>query len=747
VSQPPKTPPVAADSDTLLRAILEHGPSTVFAIDEDFRILSINRVPAGLEAADVLGTSCLDYVPPAFHATVRQAAAQVLRTGEPARYETIARGPDDSQAWYLTHVLPLGPGAREGAARLLLLSDDITARRRAETDLRVSEALFRALVAASSDVAFRMAPDWSAVRQVDGRSFGSDSPAPNLAWLEKYIPEEDRAPVRQAIDEAIRERKPVDLEHRVRRADGSVGWMRSKAVPMLDDRGGIAEWVGMASDVTERKRAEHALRESEQRLRFALEAAEEGLWDLDLVTGECYYNPAFHTMLGYPPETLARRLDVALELLHPDDRAVESRSLELLRDPGHFVLRFRMRTAAGDYRLIESRGKTVRRDAQGQPQRAVGTHLDVTERVRLEEALRRSEAQLRALVEGTTDAIFIKDLQGRYLLVNAPALGGGHTLEDTLGRDDRDILPADTARATMALDRQVMTEGKVVTIEETLELVKGQPRTFLTTKGPLRDPDGTVVGLFGIARDVTELLRKEEAQRQALQDSRDLLELTLANAELGTWDIDLTTGAARYDERYGAMLGLGRGELAPTMQAWLERLHPDDRAAVDEAVRAHDRGETRLYESEHRLRHRDGHWVWVLARGKVVRDLQGRPVRAVGTHQDVTDRKRIATEGAALLKKIEALIAGLAPRGAAEARPGGDEGAPAGFKVRLSGRNREVLGLLAGGLTAAEIAQRLGISKETANTHRRNLMRKLGLRNKAELIRYAIENGIGARPV
>lgn len=741
--QPPKTPITAADSDTLLRAVLEHGPSLVFAIDEAFRIQSINRVPAGLAAADVLGRSCLDYVPPEFHATVRQAVAQVLRTRAPASYETRARGPNDSQAWYLTHVLPLDPGA--GTARLLLLSDDITARKRAEADLKASEAIHRALVAASADAVYRMGPDWSEMRYLEGRGFIADTLAPSRDWLEQYIPEEERSAVRQAIDEAVRARRPFDLEHRVRRVDGSLGWTRSRAIPMFDAQGEIAEWVGMAGDTTARVQAQRALVESEERLRLAMEAAEEGLWDWNLVTDECYYSPAYYAMLGYPPDALARRLDSAQQLLHPDDLEVVVSGPRLLFDPGQFVLRFRMRRADGEYRWIESRAKTVQRDAQGRPTRAVGTHVDVTDRMLLERSVRDSEERLRAIVDGTTDAIFIKDLQGRYLLVNRPALSGGRSIADTLGRTDADLLPADAARTVADLDRRVIAEGRVLTFEETLTLVESDPRTFLTTKGPLRNDQGEVVGVFGIARDVTELLHKEAAQRLALADSRDLLELALANAELGTWDIDMSTGTARYDERYCAMLGFGQGELEPTMQAWLARIHPDDRAAVDAALRAHDAGETRLYETEHRLRHKEGHWLWVLARGKVMRDGAGKPLRAVGTHQDITDRKRVATEGAALLKKIEALIVGLEPRDAGDTRAGGEGSSPAGFKVRLSGRNREVLALLAGGLTAAEIAQQLGISKETANTHRRNLMRKLGLRNKAELIRYAIENGIGAR--
>lgn len=515
---------------------------------------------------------------------------------------------------------------------------------------------------------------------------------------------------------------------------------------------------GLAAGAVSRAGAEaahdaiaQALQQSEERLRLAMEAAEEGLWDLDLRTGACHYSPGYHTMLGYPPGSLASHVDTALGLLHPDDAPAVERALALLQDPGHYALRFRLRTAQGSYRWVESRGKTVQRDAQGQPLRAVGTHMDITERLALEQALQASELRLRSIIEGTTDAVFVKDLQCRYRMVNrAWTEVARMSAAEILGRDATAFLPPPAAEAIMALDREVLASGEVRTVRETLSWVAGEQRTFLTTTGPLRNEAGEVVGLFGIARDLTELLRQEANQRQALQDSRDLLEAALAGAELGTWDIDLATGSARHDERWLAMLGYAPGELEPTMQAWRNLIHPDDRAQVDAAVAAHDSGETRLYEVEYRLRHKNGHWVWVLSRGKLQRDAHGRPVRGVGTHQDISDRRRAATEGTLMLRQIEGLLETLvsnrAARPNAVAEPAHGARMPSS-RAPLSRRHREVLALLANGLTAAEVAQRLGISQLTAQSHRRDLMRKLGLRNKAELIRYAVEGGITAAEV
>ena len=467
--------------DQILQAILEHGVSIVFVIDEQFRIGFINRVPSGMNIDVVLGASCLDYVQPEHRDIVRDTVEKVLRTGRPSSYEIQAQGPDQSIAWYASTVLPMQSEA--GQSLVLMLTEDITGRKTKETDLRKNEAQFRGLIAASSDVVYRMSPDWSEMRYLDGRDFIADTHEPSQSWLMKYIHADDQARVLSAINEAIRERKPFELEHRVIRVDGSLGWTHSRAIPMLDEHGAIREWIGMASDVTAR----------------------------------------------------------------------------------------------------------------------------------------------RTLIE-------------------------------------------------------------------------------------------------------------------ALENSRHLLDLALSGAELGTWDFDLLSGEGCYDERYCAMLGYTLEEIEPTMEGWQRLVHPEDMGAVHEAIRAHRAGETRMFEVESRRRHKGGHWVWTLSRGKATYDDANRARRMTGTIQDISNRKRVTTEGVELLKKFEALIASL-DRQSARA---GDEGAtaPPRAKVRLSGRNREVLQLIAEGKTSPEIAKALGISEGTAASHRRNLMRKLGLRNKAEVVRYAFSQGL-----
>ncbi len=147
-------------------------------------------------------------------------------------------------------------------------------RTRAETAVRASEERFRGFVNASADVVYRMSPDWSQLRQLDGQGFIHDSPEPSENWMDDYILPEDRGMVQDAIDQAIRTKSQMNLEHRVIRADGTPGWTKSRAIPMLDEHGEILEWLGTDSDITQAKAGQEALRESEERQAFLLQLSD-----------------------------------------------------------------------------------------------------------------------------------------------------------------------------------------------------------------------------------------------------------------------------------------------------------------------------------------------------------------------------------------------------------------------------------------------------------------------------------------
>ncbi len=178
------------------------------------------------------------------------------RAGEEARVEGLDAGADD----YL--VKPFS--ARELLARVGARLELV--RMRLENERR-----FHAFVSATSEVIYQMSPDWSEMRFLQGRNFIADTADPSRTWLDKYIHPDDQELVTSVIQKSVRTKSVFQLEHRVRRVDGSLGWTFSRAIPLLDAKGNIVEWFGAASDITERRLTEENLREREQSLARALD--------------------------------------------------------------------------------------------------------------------------------------------------------------------------------------------------------------------------------------------------------------------------------------------------------------------------------------------------------------------------------------------------------------------------------------------------------------------------------------------
>ncbi|MFB0488293.1 PAS domain S-box-containing protein [Methylobacterium sp. OAE515] len=228
-----------------------------------------------------------------------------------------------------------------------------------EIRLRESEQRLDALIRSSSEVRYSISADWGELHQLAGGGFIPDTDAANANWLDEYIPEEDRAAVRAEIERAIRTKADYRLEHRVNRVDGTVGWAFSHAVPLLDPQGEITGWLGAASDVTDRRRAEAALQALNATLAEQVQQRTQernGLWevsrDLFMVTDGggviLSVNPAWTTVLGWDQGEFIGRTTEWLE--HPDDQ-VKTREQVAHLAGGRATLAFenRFRAKDGDY--------------------------------------------------------------------------------------------------------------------------------------------------------------------------------------------------------------------------------------------------------------------------------------------------------------------------------------------------------------------------------------------------------------
>jgi len=271
------------------------------------------------------------------------------------------------------------------------------------------------------------------------------------------------------------------------------------------------------------------------------------------------------------------------------------------------------------------------------------------QQLRLARAVGQAQAErLRALrllatiADNSADVIFAKDTQGRYVLFNpgAEALFG-HPAAEVLGQDDSAVLLPNEAARAAEIDRRVLAGGETLLVEHVLSVPAGQ-RTMQITLGPLRNETGQVIGLYGIARDITDRARME----QAIMDAKTRLELALQATNQGLYDLDVPSGVAIVSPEYASILGYDPGSFQETNAAWMERLHPDDRERVIRNYQDYIGGNLSEYRVEFRQRTASGDWKWILSLGRIVAwDVDGKPARMLGTHTDITELKQA---GAAL---------------------------------------------------------------------------------------------------
>ncbi|HWI16450.1 MAG TPA: PAS domain S-box protein [Vicinamibacterales bacterium] len=393
--------------------------------------------------------------------------------------------------------------------------------------LRASEARYRALVTASSDVVFQMNGDWSVMQPLDGRGLVASNSTPIVGWMEKNLPQFEHARVRAAIAEAISNRQTFELEHQVFRADGTLGWTHSRAVPILDDSGNIVEWFGTASDVTRRKQAEADLDDIRSRMESALQAGAIGTWAWDVQGDHFYGDASLASIFGVSRDTVSGGpLAAVVDAIHPDDQArVRSLVQQALDSGTHYEADYRLARPDGSIRWVTARGQ-VERNQDGVAVRFPGVIMDVTERKLAESELQRVTAEserMRRLYEtvlsATPDFIYVFSLDHRVLYANESLIRmWGKGREGALGKTFLEI-GYEPWHAEMH-DREIDQ------VRATKEPIRGEV-PFTGTNGrriydyifvPVIGADGEVEAVAGTTRDVTD--RKESELALAESDRK-----------------------------------------------------------------------------------------------------------------------------------------------------------------------------------------------------------------------------------
>ena len=434
--------------------------------------------------------------------------------------------------------------------------------------------------------------------------------------------------------------KTFDLEGRYRRHDGAWRWLHSTSQPRWDAQGNHIGFIGVAHDVTDAKEAELALRESEAQLTAFINQATAGFGQVDLDGKFTLVNDRFCEIAGWSREELLGK--TMLEITHPDDVRRNIGLFERAVKHGTSYTHEKRYIGRDGHETWVNNSVSVIRRTDGEPFGVLAIALDITQRRQAEEALRKGEETLRLAVEGAGMATWELDLTtmegawspNRFDLLGlrrTPDLRG--TVDDWLDR----ILPDDREMVREASYR-CFRHGLPYTIDYRIRRADNGEVRWLQSHGTrVSDGGGGPRRFVGVSIDITERKRAEEELRR----SEESVRLAAEGAGMATWELDLPSMEGGWSANRFDLLGLPRTrDLRGTVDDWLERIEPEDRAYARSAVfRCFELGEP--YTIEYRIRRADtGEERWLRSHGSRIADSGGGPRRFVGISFDITERKR-----------------------------------------------------------------------------------------------------------
>ena len=261
-------------------------------------------------------------------------------------------------------------------------------------------------------------------------------------------------------------------------------------------------------------------------------------------------------------------------------------------------------------------------------------------RVESERELREQRSDLRLYkraVESSNDLLAGIDTEYTLIFANERYRDFHEIAEDDIGDLTLPGVLGEEWEAGIKQREDEVLNGNVLRYEAERTGPDGEQRVFSVQDYPLRDDDGTITGVVGSMRDITERTERERELRQI----KERLDLAVDAAELGIWDWDVRNDTVQFNDQWAEMLGYSPADIDSHLDAWEARVHPDDLPEAREKLQAHLSGETAYYDDEHRMGTADGSWMWIRDVGNVVeRDERDDPVRAVGVHLDIDERKQ-----------------------------------------------------------------------------------------------------------
>lgn len=510
------------------RNLVEHAPEPIMIVGGT-KIMYINaaglKLLGGSRPDQILGQPVLRFVQPAYHGAVKKRIAQVKKGRVVPLMEQLGFRLDGLSVDVEVAGAPI---VDEGKTLVLGMFRDITERKRAEQELLERQAVMRRITDNMLDLVSEVDAG-GVIRYASPshrRVLGYDPE--NLVGTSVYrlVHPEDLEALERAGDRAVRDHKPTVAESRVRRSDGHYIWLEMVGNPVFDDKGRFTAAVFGSRDITERKRAEEALRESERRFRELADALPQPVFEADAKRRLTFANQSALETFGYSRDDLERGIDIA-DTIAPQDRRRGEKNIRRVLKGDVF--------ADDEYLMVRSDGGTFPALVYSRPimrdGRAVGLRgivVDITDRKKAEAALEAQLRFLQDLLNAIPIPVFCKDARGRYLGTNrAFEAFLGLPRKSIVGKTVYDVAPRELADVYRRADDTLLKEGGTQVYEAQVRHADGTRHHVVFYKAPFFAPDGSVAGLVGTILDITDRKQMETALKESEQRYRCLFETAL----------------------------------------------------------------------------------------------------------------------------------------------------------------------------------------------------------------------------